>query len=311
MDIKRWIFYSACIGIFLTTIFAFFLSTRITQPLLQMKEAAEKMTRGQFSTRVPVRTHERDEIADLSMAFNRMASRLEESIRLLSQEKEQLASILRSMSDGVITLDAKGKVILTNPPADRLLKLFQQDSEEQSRFQLPEPLNRLFWQVVNDHKEQVGDISIKGYTFAVVMAPLYEQNQVRGVVAVTRDVTEERRLDKLRKDFVANVSHELRTPLAMLQGYSEALIDDIADTPEARREIAEVINEESQRMGRLVRELLDLARMESGHIHLDIQQMNLEEFFHRVLRKFQSIAAEQQVTLFNQISSDLPTVLLG
>src|SRR5690606_28682824 len=144
----------------------------------------------------------------------------------------------------------KGKVILTNPPADRLLKLFQQDSEEQSRFQLPEPLNRLFWQVVNDHKEQVGDISIKGYTFAVVMAPLYEQNQVRGVVAVTRDVTEERRLDKLRKDFVANVSHELRTPLAMLQGYSEALIDDIADTPEARREIAEVINEESQRMGR-------------------------------------------------------------
>lgn len=308
LDIKRWIFYSACIGIFLTTIFAFFLSTRITQPLLQMKEAAEKMTRGQFSTRVPVRTHERDEIADLSMAFNRMASRLEESIRLLSQEKEQLASILRSMSDGVITLDAKGKVILTNPPADRLLKLFQQDSEEQSRFQLPEPLNRLFWQVVNDHKEQVGDISIKGYTFAVVMAPLYEQNQVRGVVAVTRDVTEERRLDKLRKDFVANVSHELRTPLAMLQGYSEALIDDIADTPEARREIAEVINEESQRMGRLVRELLDLARMESGHIHLDIQQMNLEEFFHRVLRKFQSIAAEQQVTLFNQISSDLPTV---
>src|SRR5690606_4150555 len=80
IDIKRWIFYSACIGIFLTTIFAFFLSTRITQPLLQMKEAAEKMTRGQFSTRVPVRTHERDEIADLSMAFNRMASRLEESI---------------------------------------------------------------------------------------------------------------------------------------------------------------------------------------------------------------------------------------
>src|SRR5690606_35141104 len=98
--------------------------------------------------------------------------------------------------------------------------------------------------------------------FAVVMAPLYERNQVRGAVAVTRDVTEERRLDKLRKDFVANVSHELRTPLAMLQGYSEALIDDIADSPEARKEIAEVINEESQRMGRLVHELLDLARME-------------------------------------------------
>ncbi len=305
-DIKRWIFYSACIGILLTTVFAFFLSTRITQPLLQMKEAAEKMTRGQFSTRVPVRIHERDEIADLSMAFNRMASQLEESIRLLSQEKEQLASILRSMSDGVITLDAEGKVTLTNPPADRLLQLFQKDDKEKGL--LPEPLDQFYRQVVNDHKEQIGDISIQGYTFAVVMAPLYERNQVRGVVAVTRDVTEERRLDKLRKDFVANVSHELRTPLAMLQGYSEALIDDIADSPEARREIAEVINEESQRMGRLVRELLDLARMESGHIHLNRNPISLDRFLKRVLRKFQSISAEQEITLLREIEKDLPEV---
>lgn len=305
-DIKRWIFYSACIGILLTTIFAFFLSTRITQPLLQMKEAAEKMTRGQFSTRVPVRIHERDEIADLSMAFNRMASQLEESIRLLSQEKEQLASILRSMSDGVITLDAKGKVTLTNPPADQLLQLFQKDHKKKGL--LPDPLDRFYRQVVNDHKEQIGDISIRGYTFAVVMAPLYERNQVRGVVAVTRDVTEERRLDKLRKDFVANVSHELRTPLSMLQGYSEALIDDIADTSEARKEIAEVINEESQRMGRLVRELLDLARMESGHIYLDVHRIPLDRFLYRVLRKFQSISTEQEVALSGQIEKDLPEV---
>lgn len=305
-DLRRWIFYSACIGILLTTVFAFFLSTRITQPLLQMKEAAEKMARGQFSIRVPFRIHERDEIADLAIAFNRMASQLEESIRLLSQEKEQLASILRSMSDGVITLDAEGKVILTNPPADHLLQLFQKDQDKKGV--LPEPLKQFYQQVVRDHKEQMGDISVQGYTFAVVMAPLYERNQVRGAVAVTRDVTEERRLDKLRKDFVANVSHELRTPLAMLQGYSEALIDDIADSPEARKEIAEVINEESQRMGRLVHELLDLARMESGHIYLDVNRISLDHFLHRVLRKFQSISTEQGITLKGEENRDLPEV---
>lgn len=305
LDIKRWIFYSAGIGILLTTIFAFFLSTRITQPLLQMKEAAEKMASGQFSTRVPVRTHERDEIADLSMTFNRMAGQLEESIHLLSQEKEQLASILRSMSDGVITLDAEGKITLTNPPADQLLQLLKVDPKEKN---LPKPLKSFYQQVITKNKEHDGDLTVQGYTFSVVMAPIYAQDQVRGVVAVTRDVTEERRLDKLRKDFVANISHELRTPLSMLQGYSEALIDDIADSPEARREIAEVINEESQRMGRLVRELLDLARMEAGHIEIHVDQIDLPTFLHRILRKFQTIAQERDVRLHSQWDENLPDV---
>ncbi|TMZ38053.1 HAMP domain-containing protein, partial [Klebsiella pneumoniae] len=91
-QIKKVIFYSALIGIFLTTIFAFFLSTRITQPLIQIKRAAERMAQGQFTARVPVRSHERDEIGDLSLSFNRMAAQLEESVHALSQEKEQLAS---------------------------------------------------------------------------------------------------------------------------------------------------------------------------------------------------------------------------
>lgn len=305
LDIKRWIFYSAGIGILLTTVFAFFLSTRITQPLVLMKTAVEKMSRGQFSTRVPVRTHERDEIADLAVTFNRMAGQLEESIHLLSQEKEQLSSILRSMSDGVITLDAKGTVTLTNPPAEQLLKLLHLAQGDST---LPEPLEAFYQQVVADHKEHMGDITIQGYTFVVVMAPLYADNQVRGVVAVTRDMTEERRLDKLRKDFVANVSHELRTPLAMLQGYSEALIDEVVDTPEARREIAEVINEESQRMGRLVHELLDLARMEAGHISVESQPFGLEAFIQRIVRKFQTVAREQQITLTSELQDPLPDV---
>lgn len=302
-DIKRWIFYSAMIGIALTTIFAFFLSTRITQPLIQMTRAAEKMARGQFSTRVPVRFHERDEIADLAMTFNRMAGQLEDSIHQLSQEKEQLSSILRSMTDGVLTMDKYGKVILTNPPADRFLELWQNNGNT-----LPPPLQTFFDQVLQDDKEHMGDITEQGRTWAVVMAPLYNRDQVRGVVAVLRDVTEERRLDKLRKDFVANVSHELRTPLAMLQGYSEALMDDIAETPEERREIAQVINEESQRMGRLVRELLDLARMEAGHITVEPENLKVSELIYRVIRKFQALAREQQIRLSADLAGDLPEV---
>ncbi len=307
-DIKRWILYSALIAIALTTIFAFFLSTRITKPLIQMKKAAEKIAKGDFTGRVSVREHEKDEIADLSMTFNRMAAQLDDLVNMLSHEKEQLTSILRSMTDGVITLNANGKVIMTNPPADRLLATFRKPGDKTFKSTLPGPLKDLFDIVVKEEKEHVGDITEQGRTWAVVLAPLYARGQLRGAVAVFRDVTEERRLDKMRKDFVANVSHELRTPLAMLQGYSEALIDDIAQTPEEVKEIATVINEESMRMGRLVRELLDLARMEAGHIHLQLSQLDVNMFAQRIVRKFQNLARERKVQLAGDVPEDLPTV---
>ncbi len=305
-DIKRWIIYSALISIFLTTIFAFFLSTRITQPLIQMKRAAEKMAQGHFSIRLPVRQRERDEIGDLAISFNRMAEQLHESMEALSHEKEQLASILRSMVDGVITMDAEGKIIVVNPPAERLLASWSDDEEE--RESLPPPLREIFQTVVKDERDHAADITLHGRTWAVVMAPLYAGNQVRGAVAVLRDVTEERRLDKLRKDFVANVSHELRTPLSMLQGYSEALLDDIAQSPEMRRELAQVIHDETLRMGRLVRDLLDLAKMESGHIEVERIRMNVPALLQRVVRKFQGIAGEQKVRLKWEAHPDVPEV---
>lgn len=303
-DIKWWIFYAACIGIILTTIFAFFLSTRISQPLIQMKKAAEKMSRGQFSVRLPVRAHERDEIADLAMTLNRMAGQLEDSIHQLSHGKEQLASILRSMSDGVITIDVSGKVVITNPPAHHFLEMFQPDDREHED-DLPKPLQSFYQRVVKENILFKADLVVNGHTFSVVMTSLYGKDQGRGVVAVIRDVTEARRLDKLRKDFVANVSHELRTPLSMLQGYSEALIDEIAETPEERKEIAQVINEESERMGRLVRELLDLARMETGHISIHVAPVKVDELTTRMIRKFYSLAREQEVELLSEIEPGL------
>lgn len=305
-DIKRWIFYSAIIAMALTTIFAFFLSSRITQPLIQMKKQAEKMARGEFLTRVPVRYHERDEIADLAVAFNRMAYQLEDLVHQLSHEKEQLFSILKSMSDGVLMVNKYGKIILTNPIADRFLTFWK---EEMKKKTLPPPLRPFFNNVMEGNQEHyTGDITEHGRTWVVVMSPLYDGDQIRGVVAVLRDVTEERKLEKMRKDFVANVSHELRTPLQMLQGYSEALMDDIAETPEARREIAQVINDESQRMGRLVRELLDLARMEAGYITVEPVERSLTEFAQRVVRKFHVLAKEKDITLTANLAENLPNI---
>jgi two-component system sensor histidine kinase ResE len=161
----------------------------------------------------------------------------------------------------------------------------------------------LFEQAVSTEKEQVGEISLQGHHWVMIVSPLYAQQTIRGAVAVVRDMTEERKLDKMRSDFIANVSHELRTPIAMLQGYSEAIVDDIAQTDEEKKEMASVIYDESLRMGRLVNELLDLARMESGYFNLSIHEVELPPFLQKITRKFQGLSKEKDVAV--KCESDL------
>lgn len=296
-ETKQIIYFSAGIAIVLTTIFAFFLSTRITAPLRKMRQVALEVAEGKFKTKIPILTH--DEIGQLAIAFNRMGRELNNNIHALNQEKEQLARILVSMADGVITLNKKGRVVLTNPPAERFIQswYYEQGMTEEVEERLPEALQTLFEQVVAFEKEQVIEFDMQGRSWTILMTPLYDRHAIRGAVAVFRDMTEERRHDKLRKDFIANVSHELRTPISMLQGYSEAIIDDIAGSDEEKKEIAKIIYDESLRMGRLVNELLDLARMEAGHVELNLEPVEVQPFTERIVRKFQGLAREQQIEL--------------
>lgn len=291
----KFILLVAGVAIILTTIFAFFLSTRITAPLRKMREAAFEVARGKFDTKVPILS--RDEIGELATAFNQMGRQLKYNMHALSQEKEQLASILSSMADGVVTFNRDGTILITNPPADRFLQYWYYETGNSgvNNESVPTKVMDLFQQAVDTEKEQVGEISLQGRHWVILVSPLYSNQFIRGAVAVVRDMTEERKLDKLRKDFIANVSHELRTPISMLQGYSEAIVDDIAETEEEKKEMASVIYDESLRMGRLVNELLDLARMEAGHIHLTVEDIELSSFIKRIVRKFQGLAKDNQI----------------
>jgi two-component system sensor histidine kinase ResE len=299
-DVKKLFVYTGIIGFLLTTFFAFFLSTRITRPLMYMKKAADLISKGDYSTRVPVGSS--DEIGQLSYTMNFMAEKLEGTIHDLSLERDRLSSVIRSMTDAVITFDAAGTVILANPHGGELLEEWSHirwDEEHAAipKDRIPEPLMSVY-QAVQERRVQVNSkLHVNSGVWSVVMAPLYANNNVQGAVAVLRNVTEEFLLEKLRKDFVANVSHELRTPLSMLQGYSEALLDDIAGTPEERKELAQVIHDESLRMGRLVQDLLDLARMEAGKMELKRERVDIQTILTRVVRKFSVLCKEQGIIL--------------
>jgi two-component system sensor histidine kinase ResE len=281
-----------------------------------LKKAADLISVGEYETRVAV--HSSDEIGELAKTFNHMARELKQNIEALNDEKVHLSSVLRSMSDAVITFDVDGNVNLSNPQGQKIIEdwsgiewgeqaeagvdSYGMGGDQPDR--LPAPLRPLFDQVLGDGSEHTSRVHVMDGVWSVVMAPLYSSELMRGTVAVLRDVTEEFRLDKLRRDFVANVSHELRTPLSMLHGYSEALIDDIAVSPEEHREMVQIIYDESLRMERLVNDLLDMARMEAGHSQLNLRIVDLNLLLQRIHRKFNVFAKENGIELICRLSGE-------
>ncbi|WP_214727923.1 ATP-binding protein [Exiguobacterium sp. s168] len=267
-----------------TTVFAFFLSTRITAPLRTIRQAVVEAGEGKFDQSLTQRS--RDEIGDLALAFNEMSSQLNQYVTDLDKERHLLSSILRCMADGVLTFSKSGELLATNPPAEAFL----------AGSPVPDELIELFQTVMQEETEMTVSFEREGRFYIIIVSPLLEQEEQIGAVAVLRDMTEAQQLEKMRADFVANVSHELRTPLVMLQGYSEAIVDGMTESDEATKEFASIIYDESQRLSRLVNDLLDLARMEAGYQELRIEAVEAVSFAQRVIKKFKQMGRDKQVT---------------
>lgn len=308
---RNLIFFATMLGIVLATGLAFVVSKNLSRPLLQMNRIAEDMARGEFDGKIDVVT--KDEVGRLGRTFNFLASELAHSIEALSMEKDQLSSILASLEDGVLAANIDGQITLVNPPALRTLRsLLLAETGVPDPVKLPENMTRLMKTVLDTNRPVVRSVEWQGREVIITMTPLYQSNgeKLRGMVAVLRDVTEERRMDRLRKDFIANVSHELRTPLSMLQGYTEALLDEFGDDPEQRRELTEIIHDETLRMRRLVNDLLDLAQLESGQFQMSFAKTDISAVVRRVVRKFHALASERSIHVaYEPPSDDLVYVL--
>ncbi|WP_088809623.1 MULTISPECIES: ATP-binding protein [Listeria] len=282
-------------AILITSFLSFVFSSRMAFPLREMKKIAVAVSRGNFDNRVPSYTH--DEIGDLGLAFNNMAQQLKYNISALRQEKEQLSNILVGMADGVIKFNIDKTIILSNPPAEEFLHNWFFSNENNEKVLIPKKLEEMLDEILRSRDEQVGEITFGDQTYVAILTLLYNGENVRSIVAVIRDMTEEKRLEKMKSDFVSNISHELRTPISMLQGYSEAIIDGVAQTDEEVREFAQIIYEESLRIGRLVNDMLDLARMEAGFTQLDRREMKIAPFISKVVSNFEVLAKENFVEL--------------
>ncbi|HHY04079.1 MAG TPA: cell wall metabolism sensor histidine kinase WalK, partial [Thermoanaerobacterales bacterium] len=300
--IRRLILIAGASSVLIATVLSFVLSKNISKPLVEMKNIAEDMAKGNFDNTIEVTSD--DEIGTLAKTMNYMSSALETNINALSNEKKQLHGILQSMTDGVITFNADGDVILVNPQALEILSL--DISENEGKYF--DKLLPLYDKVREDNSILHEEVNMGGRIISVRMAPLFnEKHFLWGVVAVLQDVTIERKTEHMRREFVSNVSHELRTPLSYLQGYTEALLDGMAKDSDEKQKYLNIIHEETLRLRRLVNELLDLSRIETGQIAIDKKMISINKIIERVIKKVEPAVDKRGVKIETQYE-DLPMI---
>lgn len=306
--VQKTILYLAIGTIFLATILGFIFSKTITKPILDMNRVAMEMAKGNFSEKVNPETD--DELGLLGNTLNYLSSELQQSMDALSNEKDQLAGILTSMTDVVITIDIRGKILLMNPQAQKLFgrPTATADQNIGDLHTVPD-LKEKFDSALRNKDYSKSDITIDDRIFNLSMAPFrHSRGEIRGIVAVLHDVTKEKRLESLRREFVANVSHELRSPLSLLQGYVEALADGLAEDEEQRQKYLNIVLDETLRLRRLVNDILDLSQLETGNIKMKTEQISIHELVYRVTDRFKPLFEEQQKSMQVAVPDSLPMI---
>ena len=267
----------------------------VARRLRRIVEFAERIASGDLTARIASTSV--DEIGRVAAALDKTAGKLEESFARVRTGQRELETLLNSMQDAVIAVDAEGRVQWANRGMDRLLPHAPRlNGPVVDCVRDPDFLAAIRGAARNQAYTSARSITIApGRTFDVTAAPM----PGGGAVAVLRDLTETERMEKTRRDFIANVSHELRTPLTSIQGYAETLLDSSQGNDHVR-EFLEIIRKNAARMSRLTEDLLTLARVESGEQRFDVQDVASEELLQDALESFREMARQYGVELLKE-----------
>ena len=289
-DIRRLLIYATVLALCVTAVLGLIVSQTITRPIVEVTAKARQMASGKFDQRIEVRSE--DEIGELGTMFNHLTLKLSDTLREMGEEKAKLEAILTHMADGVLAVDGEQKVIAINPVACRMLGGNQRDLIGNP---LPEAIAKVLGMGCRAASEKV---KIGGRVLLARYASFRnERGGSPGVVAVLQDITEGERLENMRKDFVANVSHELRTPLTTVRSYVETLLDGAVRDDAVARQFLSVVLRETERMTRLVRDLLDLAQLDHKEAALDIRPGMVDDVVAEAVSRIRPQAEKKGLTL--------------
>jgi two-component system, OmpR family, phosphate regulon sensor histidine kinase PhoR len=291
-QITRDLFKASAVAIILALLLAFAATQSIGRRLLRITDFAERVAAGDLSARIQEESS--DEIAHVATALDKTARKLEEGFRAVENSRQTLEALLNSMQEAVIAVSQDERVLWANQRMERLVPSgIRLGAPLVQSVRDPEILASINAAVTTRDVTVARAAKIfSGRIFDVTAAPM----PGGGAVAVLHDQTEIERVEKTRRDFIANVSHELRTPLTSVQGYAETLLDS-PNMPDSLREFVEVIRKNSIRMCRLTEDLLVLARVESGEQNFNFQTSTPQELLDDAMQTFHEIAASRDVEL--------------
>ncbi|MFI5363519.1 MAG: two-component system histidine kinase PnpS [Elusimicrobiota bacterium] len=287
------------------------LARGVARPVAEMADAARRLAAGDYAARV--RGLGGDELGLLGGTLNDLATRVQEVVGELSRDKAQLSAVLDQMEEAVVAVDAAGSVLVVNPALSRLLGVDATRARGRRYLETVRHngIAQLLGSVLRDGRPAAQEIRIfapEELVFDAHAAPLTQDGRVGGALLVLHDITRLRRLEQMRRDFVANVSHELRTPLASIRGFAETLSAGAVDDKENRLEFLRTIEEHAGRLTKLVDDLLDLSAIESGHRAPRLAPIDLAAALAESAHAFMPVAEERGVRLEAPPAQGLPRV---
>lgn len=293
------------VGLLVSVLLSFLLAKTMIDPIEKLTAGAERIAGGNFDEALEVESN--DEIGILTNTFNDMASVLHDTLDAVENERSKLDTLFLHMTDGVVAYDGGGKLMHCNPAAVALLNRAPEDCAYADLFEPIRPLSQVLHMRRGDYAE--AELAVDGRSVELYFAT-FSDDESGGVLIVLHDVTERRRTEERRKEFVANVSHELRTPLTNIRSYAETIRDADGDIPrETENSFLDIVINEADRMTHIVQDLLTLSRLDSGRTEMVMARFSFGDAIDAVLRSIALDAQRHGHTLSREYPEQLPLVM--
>lgn len=309
-ETRRILTNATILALFITVFLGFFIANSITEPIKDVTIKAESMSKGDFNQRVEVRSD--DEIGQLAGMFNELTLKLKNTMGEMYREKSKLDTIFTYMADGVIAVNLDGDIIHANPVAIKMLKINPDGIENQNYDQIFKGLakNNTLQSLISKNQWQGNEIiEIGSNVYNAKYAPYKnEKNEIGGLIVVFQDITDQQKLENMRKEFVANVSHELKTPITTIKSYTETLMDGALEDPNISNQFLSVVRDECDRMARIVRDLLQLSNLDYRQTKWNKDPLSIAKVLDGVYMKIRMSAKVKKQELNLAIKGDIPII---
>ncbi|MEW5867078.1 MAG: two-component system histidine kinase PnpS, partial [Bacillota bacterium] len=311
--IGRFIANAAVLATLVGFVLSLVLARSIGNPLRDMALAARQIARGDFGRKIPVRgAGGGDELGQLAESFNYMAEELERSISEISERKNRMETILSAMADSVVAVDRSGRILLMNRAACSMFGI--SEAQARGKYVLEAIRNHDLAESLNLARAGQADsrelrLHPPGPSYLRLhTAPILDRNGISGAVAVLQDVTDLKRLEQVRTDFVSNVSHELRTPVTSIKGFVDTLLDGAMEDRETLHRFLGIISREADRLAQIISDLLELSSLESKGSEIRKSPVALRSVVDAALGVIQDKAEARNIRIDVEIEPDFPRV---